>query len=73
VKHALIVVTAFVMAAVLAGCGERPQVLDYKQGHYQGKQDTAAWSNPPYSGDRAKWETDIKSRNQAQNEYRRVN
>jgi hypothetical protein len=64
-----------IAAAALVGCGERPQVIDpnHKPGVYQGKADTDPWKAAPYSGDKAKWETDIKARNQAQNEYRRVN
>jgi hypothetical protein len=58
--------------ALLAGCGERPQVVTYKQGTYQGKPDT-----PPYDaqfkGNRQEWENAIRTRNQAQNEYRRTN
>src|SRR5205814_2318352 len=32
-----------VLSFALAACGERPQVLEYKQGSYQGKHDTHAW------------------------------
>jgi hypothetical protein len=28
------------LAVLLAGCGERPQVIEYKQGKYQGRPDT---------------------------------
>lgn len=56
---------------VLCACGERPQVVNYKQGTYQGKPDT-----PPYqaqfNGNQQEWENAIKTRNQAQNEYKRV-
>jgi hypothetical protein len=60
------------VALGLAACGERPQVVNYKQGSYQGKPDT-----PPYAGDAFKnnkdeWERTIRSRNQAQNEYKRI-
>ena len=55
----------------LTACGERPQVVSYKQGTYQGKPDT-----PPYDaqfkGNRQEWENAINTRNQAQNEYKRV-
>ena len=58
-------------ALLLAGCGERPQVVRYKQGTYQGKPDT-----PPYDaqfkGNRGEWENALATRNQAQNEYKRV-
>ena len=32
-------VSGAMAALMLAGCGERPQVIDYKQGKYQGKPD----------------------------------
>ena len=60
-----------VVALLLAGCGERPQVVRYKQGTYQGKPDT-----PPYDaqfkGNRGEWENALATRNQAQNEYKKV-
>jgi uncharacterized lipoprotein len=64
---------ALVAVAIgLAGCGEQPQVVRYKQGTYQGKPDTKPWDNPPFSGNKAEWERAIKLRNEAQNEYRRA-
>jgi hypothetical protein len=62
---------AFVVLAglALAGCGERPQVIDYKQGSYQGKPDTPPYSNAPFNGDKAEWERTLTARNQGQNEY----
>src|SRR5205823_3561784 len=56
----------------LAGCGERPQVINYKQGTYQGKPDTPPYSNAPFNGNRAEWDKAIATRNQNQNEYKRV-
>ena len=32
-------VSGAMAAVMLAGCGERPQVMEYKQGKYQGKPD----------------------------------
>ena len=58
--------------ALLAACGERPQVLEYKQGKYQGKPDTPAYSNAPFNGDKAAWEKALAQRNQNQNEYKRT-
>ncbi|HEV3241476.1 MAG TPA: hypothetical protein VG429_13855 [Casimicrobiaceae bacterium] len=55
----------------LAACGERPQVVNYKQGTYQGKPDTPPYANPPFNGDKAAWERAIATRAQAQNEYKR--
>lgn len=57
----------------LAGCSERPQVVTYKQGTYQGKPDTPPYQNPPFNGDRAAWERAVATRAQAQNEYKRTN
>ncbi len=57
---------------MLAGCGERPQVIEYKQGKYQGKPDQAPYAAAPFNGDKAMWERDIKNRTQNQNEYRRI-
>ncbi|HTJ97295.1 MAG TPA: hypothetical protein VL381_07480, partial [Rhodocyclaceae bacterium] len=59
-------------AFVLTACGERPQVVQYKQGQYQGKTDTRPYDNATYGGDKAKWENDIRGRGQNQNEYKRV-
>jgi hypothetical protein len=59
-------------ALVLAGCGERPQVVNYKQGKYQGKPDTPAYSNAPFNGNRQQWDNAIDTRMQAQNEYARL-
>ena len=59
-------------ALVVAGCGERPQVVNYKQGTYQGKPDTPAYSGAQFNGNRQEWENAIKTRNQSQNEYKRI-
>ncbi|MEO6565217.1 MAG: hypothetical protein ABIO63_04215 [Casimicrobiaceae bacterium] len=59
-------------ALMLAGCGERPQVIDYKQGSYQGKTDEPPYAAAPFNGDKDKWERDIRTRTQNQNEYRRT-
>jgi hypothetical protein len=60
------------IAMTLAGCGEKEQVIVYKQGKYQGKPDTKPYENAQFSGNQAQWEAAIKTRNQAQNEYARV-
>ena len=59
-------------ALMLAGCGERPQVIDYKQGKYQGKPDEAPYAAAPFNGNKDLWERDIRNRTQNQNEYRRI-
>jgi hypothetical protein len=64
------------LAALLLGvtaCGERQQVVNYKQGTYQGKLDTPPYQSAPYNGDRAAWERAMANRAQAQNEYKRTN
>ena len=62
-----------VLFGVLSGCGERPQVIEYKQGTYQGKTDTEPYQQAPWNGDKAAWERTMTQRNQAQNEYKRAN
>ncbi len=59
-------------ALMLAGCGERPQVVNYKQGKYQGKPDEPPYAAAPFNGDQQKWERDIRNRTQSQNEYKRI-
>ncbi len=73
---------ALFAVAGLTGCGEKDQVIVYKQGKYQGKPDTKPWENAPGSslyttskwtgGDKSSWESALRSRNQSQNEYARV-
>jgi hypothetical protein len=73
---------ALVAALFAAGCGESEQVVVYKQGKYQGKPDTRAWDNAPLAaeqrggswtkGDRGSWETQIKNRQLAQHEHKRI-
>lgn len=73
---------ALVAVAALAGCGENEQVIVYQQGKYQGKPDTRPWENDPGAGlyttskwtkgDKSSWEAALRSRNQNQNEYARV-
>ncbi len=65
-------VAAALLVLAIAGCGERPQVLQYKQGKYQGKADTPAYVNAPFNGDRQQWENAINTRARAQNEYVRL-
>ena len=70
------------LALGLAGCGETEQVVVYKQGKYQGKPDSQPWSNEPLAqefrggswkkDDRASWEEQIKRRQLAQHEHKRI-
>ena len=70
VRFGAIVVVAATTA--LAGCGERPQVINYKQGNYQGKPDTPAYKGAPFNGNKQQWDNAIDTRIQAQNEYVRL-
>ena len=58
--------------ALLAACGERPQVLEYKQGTYQGKPDTPPYGNAPWNGNKDAWDKALAQRAQSQNEYKRA-
>ena len=69
--RAVIAAGVALAALVLAGCGERPQTISYKQGTYQGKPDSPPY-DAQYKGNRQEWENAINTRNQAQNEYKRV-
>jgi len=82
-KATWLIAGAVLLTAVgLGACGERDQVVVYKQGKYQGKPDTKPWENDPATmlyttskwskGDKTGWETAVKSRNLSQNEYTRV-
>jgi hypothetical protein len=73
----------FAMALLsLGACGEKEQVVVYKQGKYQGKPDNRSWDNAPLAaewrggewkqGDRGTWEENIKKRQLAQHEYKRI-
>jgi len=71
-----------IAACALTACGEKEQVVVYKQGKYQGKPDNRSWDNAPLAaewrggewkqGDRASWEDSIKHRQMGQNEYKRI-
>ncbi|MCC6609138.1 MAG: hypothetical protein IT515_05610 [Burkholderiales bacterium] len=71
---------AGIVALGLAGCGEPPQVVVYKQGKYQGKPDQRPWENAPLTyghakwtqGNEQSWTDEVNTRTQAQNEYVRI-
>lgn len=56
----------------LGACGERAQVVNYQQGRYQGKPDTPPYASQPFNGDQQQWDNAIRTRTQAQNEYKRI-
>lgn len=64
-----------------AGCGERVEYAPAREpGIYQGKTDEKPWASVPkvagaskwQAGDRGSWESAIRQRQQAQNEYVRT-
>ena len=59
-------------ALLLGACGERSQVVQYKQGKYQGKSDTPPYTGAPFNGSREQWDDAIRTRQQNQNEYKRT-
>jgi hypothetical protein len=69
-RIALTIVSVATLA--LAGCVERPQVINYKQGTYQGKPDTPAYQGAPFNGNKQQWDNAIETRMQSQNEYTRL-
>ena len=81
-KRGLLVLSAFALSLGLTACGERDQVVVYKQGKYQGKPDGRPWDNDApmaelrggkwNKGDRTSWEEQIKNRQLTQNEYKRI-
>ena len=68
----MVAAIAAASALALAGCGERPQVINYKQGTYQGKPDTPAYKGAPFNGNKQQWDNAMDTRIQAQNEYVRL-
>ena len=68
----IVAIVAAVAAFGLAGCGEQPQVVRYKQGTYQGKPDVPPCAGAPFNGNQQQWENELRTRTQAQNEYKRI-
>ena len=78
----VLAVAALAATAGLSACGEREQVVVYKQGKYQGKPDSKPWESDPSAslytsskwtaGDKTSWEAAVRTRSQYQNEYSRV-
>jgi hypothetical protein len=81
-KLALTLIAVASFGLGLGGCGEKEQVVVYKQGKYQGKPDARPWDNDSpvaelrggkwSKGDRASWEEQIKNRQLAQHEHKRI-
>ena len=78
-----LILAALALVTTLSACGEKEQVVVYKQGKYQGKPDNRSWDNESPAaelrggkwnkGDRTSWEESIKQRQLTQNEYQRIN
>ncbi len=78
----LTVAAAALPAVGVGACGEKSQVVVYKQGKYQGKPDGRPWDNDAPTaelrggkwnkGDRTSWEEQIKKRQLSQHEDRRI-
>ena len=79
-KSIALVAAVVIAASGLAACMQVEQTATpVKQGKYQGKPDSAPWDNEPLAGgpkwakgDRAGWEEQIKKRQLAQHEDRRI-
>jgi hypothetical protein len=81
-KAFVLALAALIAATGLAACGEREQVIVYKQGKYQGKPDSKPWDSDPAAslytsskwtkGDQASWENAIRTRNLYQSELTRA-
>ena len=81
-KLFLTLLAVFGLSMGVTACGEKEQVVLYKQGKYQGKPDARPWDNDSpvaelrggkwSKGDRASWEEQIKSRQLAQHEHKRI-
>ena len=76
-------VALLVAACALAACSEREQVVEpQSEKRYQGKVDSKPWDNAPLAaefrggewkkGDQASWEEQIKRRQLAQHEHKRI-
>jgi hypothetical protein len=72
IRRAFVGLAGIALGLGLAGCGERPQVVEYKQGVYQGKPDQPAYASAPWNGNKREWELALANRNQSQNEYKRI-
>lgn len=82
-KSRAALIVAVVASFAAAGCMEVEQnASGQKQGKYQGKPDGKPWENDPLAvgggnakwtrGDKVSWEGQIKTRNDAQNESKRI-
>ncbi len=80
-KRSIVLALSVAFAAItLAGCGEKPQTVSYKNGKYRGKPDERPWDNAPPAhgspawkkGDEQSWDNGLRQRATTQNEYSRT-
>jgi hypothetical protein len=71
-KRLLVAASVALLGLGLVAC-EKSQIVNYKQGKYQGKTDTKPWDNEQFKGDQAAWEKTMKQRQLSQNDYKRSN
>ncbi len=72
-RHIVALGLGALVAIGLAACGEQSQVIQYKQGTYQGKPDQPPFAGTPWNGNKSEWDVAINTRAQNQNEYKRIN
>jgi hypothetical protein len=71
-RRTFAIVAGVALAAAVSACSERPQVVNYKQGTYQGKPDQKPYEGAQFNNNQKEWDNAIRTRNQYQNEYKRV-
>ena len=80
-RTAMGILAVALLALGAAGCGERDQSTQYRDGKYRGKSDTRPWDNAPAAtspgawtkGDRESWDSEMRARAESsQNENRRI-
>ena len=59
--------------AVLAGCGETPQIITAKPGTSAARVDDLPYGEGKLFADRNAWQLQLRARADNQNEYKRVN
>ena len=72
IRRLFIVAAVSALALAAAACSERPQVVNYQQGTYQGKPDQRPYEGSQFNGNKDDWERAIRTRTQNQNEYKRT-
>jgi uncharacterized lipoprotein len=71
-RFAVLALSALAVLALLAACGESPQVVRYERGKYEGKADARPWEGPTFNSEKTAWEQSLRNRVRAQNEYERT-